>query len=126
MKPKSPNPLIIIGSIVALGSLALFLALFFFIRSQPPVDDPDGTASQSAVEQGNKERDTYPLLNYLPIQNAVYTIGYQFEEDGIPTIIIDTTDYYRDFAMEKLKSLATPEHPLSSYRVRFIDTYTTK
>ena len=119
MTSNSRTPIIIVVSIIALGSLALFLVLTLLIKNQAPIDDPDGMASQSAIEQGNTEREKYPLLAHLPINNAVYNIGYQFESDGTPTIIIDTTEYYRDFALEKLKSFGD----ISAYKIKFVNRY---
>jgi len=117
MKKKSISPLIIIASVVVLGSLAIFLLLSFLNWHQEDEKLQEGEASQAAILEGEQEREKYPILKNLPIQNAVYTIGYQFETDGTPTIIITATEYYQPFAMEKLKSLGDT----SSYRIRIID-----
>ena len=114
---KSFNPLIIVASVVVLGSLAIFLLLSFLSSSREDEKLQEGEASQAANLEGEKERKKYPILKNLPIQNAVYTIGYQFETDGAPTIIITATEYYQPFAMEKLKSLGDT----SPYRIRVID-----
>ncbi|MBR3365766.1 hypothetical protein IKG48_01445 [Candidatus Saccharibacteria bacterium] len=114
---KSFSPLIIVASIVVLGSLAIFLFLNFLSGHKDDGKNQEGEASQAANLEGEKEREKYPILKNLPIQNAVYTIGYQFESDGTPTIIITATEYYQPFAMEKLKSLGDT----SSYRIKIVD-----
>lgn len=112
---KSLNPLTIVITIILLGSLAIFLLLHFLLTDKGQSDrDREAEAGISSVEQGEKEREEYPILKNLPIKNAVYTIGYQFEEDGKPTIIITATEYYQPFALEKLKSLGD----VSGYRIR--------
>lgn len=111
---KSLSPLIIVITIIVLGSIAIFLLLHFLMSDNGPSErDLEGAASQEANLEGEKEREKYPILKSLPIKNAVYTIGYQFESDGTPTIIITATDYYQPFAMEKLKSLGDT----SGYRI---------
>lgn len=120
--PKKFNPLIIIAIIILLGSLALFLTLNYLIpKSSDDGKSAEGAASQSTIEQGNKERADYPILEYLPINTAVYNIGYQFEADGQPTITIDTTEFYLEYALEKLTSLGTPDRPANSYRLKIIN-----
>lgn len=120
--PKKLNPLIVVISIVLLGSLALFLALNYLIPKTPDNGkSAEGAASQSTIERGEKERAEYPILKYLPINTAVYNIGYQFEADGQPTITIDTTEFYLEYALEKLTSLGTPERPANSYRLKIIN-----
>ncbi|MBQ8991917.1 hypothetical protein IJ090_00570 [Candidatus Saccharibacteria bacterium] len=120
-KSKKLSPTLIVTIIVALGSLALFLALsFLFSNREPSEREREAEASNASIEQGNREREAYPLLKYLPINNAVYHIGYQFEEDGTPTLIIDTTEYYVPYALEKLNSLGDT----SGYKIKIIDTTT--
>lgn len=112
---KSLNPLVIIISIIIIGSLAIFLLLHFLFTNNGPSDrDLEAEAGVSSIEQGEKEREEYPILKNLPIKNAVYTIGYQFEDDGKPTIIITATEYYQPFALEKLKSFGD----ISGYRIK--------
>ncbi|MBR3177423.1 hypothetical protein IKF27_01285 [Candidatus Saccharibacteria bacterium] len=115
MKEKKPlNPLIIVATIIVLGSLAVFLLLYFLSGSNDPSErDLEAEAGKASISQGEKEREEYPLLKNLPIKNAVYTIGYQFEDDGKPTIIITATEYYQPFALEKLNSLGDT----SGYRI---------
>ena len=121
-KNSSVAPIIIIASVVLLGSLAIFLILNYFIPKQDQSDKAgEGAASNSSIEQGDKERVEYPILKYLPINNAVYNIGYQFEEDGTPTITIDTTEFYLEFALEKLASLGTTDRPARSYRLKIVN-----
>lgn len=83
----------------------------------PSERDLEAEAGKASIIQGEKEREEYPILKNLPIKNAVYTIGYQFEDDGTPTIIITATEYYQPFAMEKLKSLGDT----SKYRIKIVD-----
>ncbi|MBR3414692.1 hypothetical protein IKG73_01590 [Candidatus Saccharibacteria bacterium] len=121
-KNSSITPIIVIVSVILLGSLAVFLILNFL---QPkPLDDnkaAEGEASNSSILEGEKERKEYPILAHLPIKNAVYDIGYQFEEDGTPTIVIDTTEFYLEFALKKLASLGTQDRPANSYRLRIVN-----
>lgn len=120
--PKKFNPLVLVIIIVLLGSLALFLALNYLIpKTSDDGKSAEGAASQSTIEQGDKERTKYPILKYLPINNAVYDIGYQFEEDGEPTIIVDTTEFYLEYALEKLTSLGTADRPANSYRLKIVN-----
>lgn len=119
VQKKSLNPIAIVIGIVLLGTLATFLLINFF-NNKPTDKDLEAEASNASIEQGNKEREEYPILAKLPIKNAVYTIGYQIEADGAPTITIDTTEFYLEFALKKLESLGTEEYPATSYRLRII------
>lgn len=118
---QSFNPLIILISIIVLGSVAIFLIInFLSFTNEPSEKDLEAEASNASIEQGEKERDKYPILEKLPVQNATYTIGYRLGDDGEPTITIDTTEFYFEFALKKLQSLGTAEHPASSYRLEII------
>lgn len=121
-KNSSTTPIIIIISVVLLGSLVIFLVLNYFMPKKSQSDKAgEGEASNSSILQGDKEREEYPILEYLPINNAVYNIGYQFEEDGSPTITVDTTEFYLEFALKKLTSLGTADRPARSYRLKIIN-----
>lgn len=57
------------------------------------------------VEQGNKEREKYPIVEYLPIKNSLFTLGYQFSNAGKKlTLKVTTTETYLDSAINKLTS----------------------
>lgn len=55
-------------------------------------------------EEGERIKDQYPILNHLPFNSSLYSISYDYEEEGSrPVINIKSQDYYLDAAVAKLK-----------------------
>lgn len=62
-------------------------------------------AAAEAIEQGNEEREIFPIVAHLPVKNSLFTLGYQFSDGGQKlTLKVTTTETYLDSAIEKLSS----------------------
>lgn len=57
------------------------------------------------TDDGNKEKQQYPILKYLPINNALYSISYEYKNDKSLQINIKTTPTYQNTAIQKLYTL---------------------
>lgn len=72
----------------------------------------------AAVEEGNKERESWPLLAYLPVNTILYSIGYILNNDQL-IITVNTTTPYLDATLQKLKLIAKQaESPLEEYNIK--------
>lgn len=100
----------IIFSVLILSAIIFYLVQQF--TTQPEDTITPGTAS---VEQGNKERKTWPIIANLPIKNTLYTLGYTIKDDNL-TLIVDATEGSLESALKKLASLDA-SRPLSDYNV---------
>ena len=65
----------------------------------------EGIAGQIASEQGSKNKEKHPILNYLPINNSLYSISYKYDENLTPKITIKADPKYYDVAVKKLYTL---------------------
>ena len=100
------------------------------IKTVTPRKETEADVAAELVEQGNAERKSFPIVEYLPIKNSLFTLGYQFSDQGQKlTLKVNTTATYLDDAINKLKSfnvdltncaldVTAPENPfLSAYVV---------
>ena len=121
---------------VIFWALVIFLGLVIIaiiggiISTVIPKPETEADIAARLVEQGEKEREDYPIVGYLPIKNSLFTLGYQFSDAGKKlTLKVTTTESYLDTAISKLTSfgvdltncaldIATPTNPfISAYIV---------
>ena len=77
--------------------------------------------SELLMQAGEKEREEKPILNYLPYNEIVFTLGYTYNEDNVFTITIRTPEEkYLNSAIEKLKEFDSLKN-LSQYNITIID-----
>lgn len=67
--------------------------------------DAEGQVGIYLNEQGKKQKEKYPILNYLPINNALYSISYEYNDKQEPIVNIKADPENLDVAVEKLKLL---------------------
>jgi len=67
--------------------------------------DAEGKVGISLSRQGEKIKEKYPILNYLPINNSLYSISYQYDDNDQPVINVKADPENLDIAIEKLKLL---------------------
>ncbi len=100
----------IIFLVVVIIILAFAIAKNF---ETPAVHDSEYAAA--SVAQGDQERADFPIIKYLPIQNSLFTIGYQLDVEAHKfTIKIKTTIANFDTAIKKLTSF---DEDLTSYNL---------
>lgn len=73
--------------------------------------------SADSIKQGEDEKKTWPLLNYLPVSNRLYSIGYILDEDNL-TITINTTTPYLDSVVQILSEFDQSQMTLAEYNIR--------
>lgn len=71
----------------------------------------EGYVGYIANKAGEIEREKYPIIKYLPINNKFYSISYSYpdykgptQDNGAPVITIKTDSSYLDVAVAKLKT----------------------
>ena len=74
-------------------------------------------ASAAARKKGAEEREKYPLIKDLPINNALFQIGYEFLNPDYIMINIRSSNTYINFAVDKIKTLDT-SRPLANYDIK--------
>ena len=80
--------------------------------------EAEGVVSQYLNAVGLIEKQQHPILNYLPINNSLYSISYNFDTDNTtPIIVVKTTTLYLDTAVNKLKTLENVD--LTAYQIVF-------
>lgn len=78
-----------------------------------------GLYGMAAIESGEKQRSEWPIIGYLPINNAVYKIGYTIES-GKFSIIIEASNTYLESAIDTLQSLPQ-DKSLAEYDITIKD-----
>lgn len=78
--------------------------------------DAQGIAGVALNEEGLKIKKKYPILNYLPFNNALYSISYAYA-DSVPIITVKTEAKYLDIAVAKMKTFDNVD--LTSYQINF-------
>ena len=74
-------------------------------------------ASIESTNQAKREQSQFPIIKHLPINNSIFSIGYQFQDQGQElTVNISTTEPYLNSAIEKLKTLAETKS-LAEYNI---------
>ena len=70
-------------------------------------------------EEGLRTKEKYPILNHLPFNSSLYSISYDYEEEGSrPVINIKSKDIYLDAAINKLKTYGKDDD-LTAYKIFF-------
>lgn len=88
--------------------------------------DTEGVVGIALSIEGNNIKQKYPILNYLPINNRLYSISYAYTDDNEPVVTVKTSPKYLDVAIQKMKVLKnvdlinyqinfTPENPFAIY-----------
>lgn len=67
--------------------------------------DTEGQVSAYLAQQGAKQKEKHPILNYLPINNSLYSISYEYDDNKNPIVNIKADPENLDVAVEKLKLL---------------------
>ena len=65
----------------------------------------EGIASGQSLENGLKQSEEYPIVDKLPIKDPYYTLGYNFTEDGILNLTVESSISYRQIASQKVIEL---------------------
>lgn len=72
-----------------------------------------------SLNTGTQERSEWPLLNHLPINNMLFSIGYTIENNSTLLIFIDASSTYLNDAVNALMSLDFSQKPLYSYNISY-------
>lgn len=62
----------------------------------------EGIHGQLSTAAGEEIKQKYPILQYLPINNNLYSISFAYRNDGSPQITIKTDVKFIDIAISKL------------------------
>ena len=79
--------------------------------------DTEGLIGRALSEEGALIKEQYPILNYLPINNNLYSISYTYNKDRVPIINVKTEPEYLDAAISKMKQFENVD--LTSYQINF-------
>lgn len=80
----------------------------------------EGIMGELAAESGRNKIQNYPILQYLPINNMLFSISFQTQNDGSPKINIKAKPTYYDSAVNKLYSFGEEVSP-AQYVIEIID-----
>ena len=80
--------------------------------------EAEGLVGRALNAEGVIRKKNHPILNYLPINNALYSISYDYDIDNVtPIIVVKTQPVYLDDAVAKLKTLKNVD--LTAYEIVF-------
>lgn len=78
----------------------------------------EGLVGIALNAEGAVRKKNHPILNYLPINNSLYSISYDYDTDNVtPIIAVKATPLFIDDAVAKLKLLENVD--LTSYEIVF-------
>ena len=77
----------------------------------------EGLVGWALNQEGLAMKKKYPILNYLPINNRLYSISYAYTDDNEPIITVKAEPEYLDVAVQKMKTLKNVN--LTIYQVNF-------
>ena len=77
----------------------------------------EGIIGKMLNEEGTAIKNQYPILNYLPINNSLFSISYSYDEKNTPIIKVKSTPDFLDDAVAKMKTLKNVE--LIDYQIIF-------
>ena len=89
----------------------------YYSKHKEEFTETEGIIGRYLNEEGLRIKNNYPILNYLPINNALYSISYDYTDDMVPIISVKTEPKYLDDAVEKLKTLKNVD--LTAYQINF-------
>ena len=96
---------VIFWTIVIFLILVIIGIIGAIMRTLTPKVETEADVATELVEQGNAEREAFPIVAHLPIKNSLFTLGYQFSNQGKNlTLKVSTTETYLDVAINKLTS----------------------
>ena len=80
--------------------------------------ETEGIIGQALNEEGSRRKKQYPILNYLPVNNSLYSIGYSYDDNKTrPIVTVKEKPVYLDDAVEKMKLFKNVD--LASYEIVF-------
>ena len=80
--------------------------------------ETEGLVGIALNQEGSARKNQHPILNYLPINNSLYSIAYSYDSDKTtPIISIKADPLYIDDAVAKLKTLKNVD--LTAYEIIF-------
>ena len=82
--------------------------------------ETEGVIGQALNQEGKEIKERYPILNYLPINNRLYSISYIYNNNTAPTIAIKAAPEYLDAAVQKIKNLEDVDPTI--YQIDFTAT----
>ena len=62
----------------------------------------EGLVGKLLNKRGQKQKEKYPILKYLPMNNSLYSISYQYDENDEPVINVKSEPKYIDVAVAKM------------------------
>lgn len=63
----------------------------------------EGLIGNLLDREGQKIKQNYPILNYIPINNSLYSISYQYDDNSEPVVYVKSDPKYLDVAVAKMK-----------------------
>ena len=79
--------------------------------------EAEGIVGLAINQEGIAIKKKYPILNYLPINNRLYSISYAYTDDNEPIIMVKSEPEYLDIAVQKIKKLKNVD--LTVYQINF-------
>ena len=67
--------------------------------------DTEGIVGLALNTEGLLIKKQYPILNYLPMNNSLYSISYAYDDNNEPIITIKTTPEFIDIAVQGIGEL---------------------
>ena len=64
----------------------------------------EGLIGKLTNAEGEKQRKQYPILNYLPDNNSLYSISYEYNDNNEPIINVKTDPEFIDTVVAKMKT----------------------
>lgn len=89
----------------------------YYSQHRQEFAETEGVIGRFLNEEGLQIKNKYTILNYLPINNSLYSISYDYTDNMVPIISVKTEPKYLDDAVEKLKTLKNVD--LTSYQINF-------
>lgn len=83
--------------------------------------DVQSIYGQESIAEGEQQRQEWPILNFLPITNALYSLGYTMDSNNQPIITVRTTTTYLDSVIAELIGLAKAPQTIATYNVKIND-----
>jgi len=80
--------------------------------------DVQSLYGQASIAKGEQQRKEWPVLNSLPQNNILYSLGYILEDDTEPIITIRADTTYLDSAVQELIGLAKSPQTIATYNVK--------
>lgn len=77
----------------------------------------EGLVGQALSEEGMAIKKQYPILNYLPINNRLFSISYAYDDNNVPIINVKSELEFLDDAVAKMKTLKNVD--LTAYQINF-------